>query len=113
MSVDKPTNVIIDFDATLEMCNKNTDIAHNILKMFHDELPLAKEALIDSYTHKDQTKCAATTHKLLGSLSICIVPTLYNIVKTFDTNSCRKTFSELQSLIDITMHNLEKLPLKK
>ena len=73
----------IDWNLSVELANKNIDLAKQLLAILTDDLPKALIEMEHSFHNNDIETLGNQIHKLRGAASYCGVPRLQSILKHF------------------------------
>lgn len=101
--------VVIDWDASVHMCNSNPKDAHMLLSVLADDLENMKSTLSKAYVNHDTKALRDELHRIRGGVCYLKLPQLDKALEIFhevvkdvpqDPDRLEKTYAELQQAID-------------
>ena len=66
--------IIINWEETLTLCNRNEALAKELLLMLKTDLPRQKQILLDAFERNDTQMMRDIVHQILGSCSYISLP---------------------------------------
>lgn len=101
---------VIDWDASVRMCNGDSEFTYKKLSMLDNDLNNVKKVLAQAYAHRDTKTLRAELHRSRGGVCYLKLPELEQTLKKFheavkkevsqNTDHFKETYVKLQQAID-------------
>ena len=99
----------IDWNLSVELANKNIDLAKQLLVILTDDLPKALIEMEHSFLSNDIETLGNQIHKLRGAASYCGVPRLQSILKHFSEAINDNKADEYKNLLSELTHEIKRI----
>jgi len=99
----------LDIQQSIIAANGNISLAKELFTMLLGDLELRLEQIKSSFESNNMNTLKEHIHKLYGATAYCIVPKLRKSAATLDEALKENSYSQLQSLVDEVIHEIQEL----